>query len=203
MRTGFMAAPQTPESGHGMARLTTSDPTLRGIDLGASMLKHWMSYGLVLVAGMAMVVGCEGDGGTLPAALVGDTVKTNFVGAAGWVGPSSLPQATMTRGAETAIAVRKPVRIPSSVRIRHGIGARPIKRDSSEQSPRDHRIGDLRFGEASERRRQSEGEPGMAQGHRPDTVNIRAGTVRRQSLASPTSLKHNGQRWLHHATNPL
>src|SRR5437899_7995098 len=68
MRRGFMAAPQTPESGHGMARVTTSDPTLRGIDLGASMLKHWMSYGLVLVAGMAMAVGCEGDGGTLPAA---------------------------------------------------------------------------------------------------------------------------------------
>jgi len=51
-----------------MARVTTSDPTLRGIDLGASMLKHWMSYGLVLVAGMAMAVGCGGDGGTLPAA---------------------------------------------------------------------------------------------------------------------------------------
>ena len=68
MRTGFMAAPQTPESGHGMARVTTSDPTLRGIDLGASMLKHWMSYGLVLVAGMATAVGCGGDGGTLPTA---------------------------------------------------------------------------------------------------------------------------------------
>ena len=51
-----------------MARVTTSDPTLRGIDLGASMLNHWMSHGLVLVAGMAMAVGCEGDGGTLPAA---------------------------------------------------------------------------------------------------------------------------------------
>src|SRR5882724_11316491 len=74
-------------------------------------------------------------------------------------------------------AAMKPVRIRSSIGIRHEIGARPIKRDSSEPDPREHRIGDLRIGEASERGRQSEGEKaGMAQGHRPNTVNMRAGT---------------------------
>jgi len=61
----------------------------------------------------------------------------------------------------------------SSTRIRHGRGARAIKREATEpemlrtaqMGPARTRVGDRRFGEASERRRQSEGaRAGMATG---------------------------------------
>src|SRR2546428_267771 len=46
--------------------VTIRRPTLRGI-MGHSILKHWMRYGLVLVAGLAVATGCGKDGGTGPA----------------------------------------------------------------------------------------------------------------------------------------
>src|SRR5438445_12776472 len=45
-----------------------TDPDLRGVAVGHSRRTHLRRYGLVLVAAMAMAVGCGADGGTLPAA---------------------------------------------------------------------------------------------------------------------------------------
>src|SRR2546422_10756898 len=42
-------------------------PTVRGI-LRRSVPKHWSSYGLAVIAGLAAAVGCGTDGGTGPAA---------------------------------------------------------------------------------------------------------------------------------------
>src|SRR5437899_10637440 len=69
-------------------------------------------------------------------------------------------------------AAMKPLRIRSAIGIRRGIGARPIKRDSSEHDPCEHRIGDLRFVVSADRRRQCEGEHSMALGDQRITAYI-------------------------------